>query len=81
MTKCLNCGGTDIVKGKISRTGDEFFSDIIFKPEGLRFLATTLTHGTKFNLESLACLGCGLVWTHTDPKALREFVTKYCKKS
>jgi hypothetical protein len=81
MTKCLNCGGTEIVKGKIARSSEEFFSDIIFKPEGLRFLSTALTHGTKLKPESFVCLGCGMVWSQTDSKALKEFIAKHCKKS
>ena len=81
MTKCLNCGGTEIVKGKIARSTEEFFSDIVFQPQGIRFLSTALKHGTKFKPESFACLSCGTVWSQTDPNALREFIAKHCKKS
>ena len=79
MTKCFNCGGTEIVKGKITRSSEEYFSDIVFGPEGLRFLTATLQHGTKLQPESYACLGCGAVWSQTDPNALREFIRKHCK--
>jgi len=81
MTKCNKCGGTEIVKGKITRSSDEFFSDIVFGPDDLRFLTLTLKHGTPLQPESFACLGCGAVWSQTDPKALRNFIGKHCKKA
>jgi hypothetical protein len=80
MTKCLKCGGTDITKGKIRRSSEEFFSDIIFGPEKLRFLTVALQHGTKLEPESYACLNCGTVWSRTDPAALRDFIRKHCKR-
>lgn len=79
MTKCFKYGGTEIVKGKITRSSEEYFSDIVFGPESLRFLTVTLKHGTKLDAESFACLGCGTVWSRTDPNALKEFVRKHCK--
>jgi len=79
MTKCFKCGGTEIAKGKITRSSDEYFSDIVFGPEGLRFLTVTLNHGTKLHPESYTCLECGTVWSETDPKALKEFIRKRCK--
>jgi hypothetical protein len=79
MTKCYQCGGTEIVKGKIRRSGDDCFSDTLFAPEGLRFLAVTLWHGTELHSESFACLSCGAVWSHTNANDLREFVRKHCK--
>ena len=79
MTKCFKCGGTEIVKGKITRSSEDYFSDIVFGPEGLRFLTLTSRHGTKLQPESYACLGCGAVWSQTDANALREFIRKHCK--
>lgn len=81
MTKCFRCGGTELVKGKITRSNQEYFSDIAFGPDGLRFLALTLQHGTNLRPESYACLGCGAVWSETDPNALREFIRKNCNTS
>ena len=80
MTKCFKCGGLEIVKGKITRSGRDFFSDIVFAPEGLRFLTLTLQPGTPLQTESYACLGCGAVWSQTDPRALRDFIQKHCKQ-
>jgi len=81
MTKCFKCGGTEIANGKITRSSDEYFSDIVFGPEGLRFLTVTLKHGTALNPESYACLKCGSVWSETDPNALKDFIRKHCKGS
>ena len=80
MTKCFKCNGTEIAKGKIPTPSDELFSDIVFAPDGLRFLAVTFNHGTPLQPESYACLGCGTVWSQTDPSALRDFIQKHCKK-
>jgi hypothetical protein len=79
MTTCTKCGGTEIVKGKIRRSSEEYFSDIVFGPDDLRFLTVTLQRGTKLETESYACLACGAVWSQTDPKALRDFIRKHCK--
>ncbi len=79
MTKCFKCGGTEIVRGKISRSSQEYFSDLVFEPEGLRFFTLTLQHGTTMDPVSYACLNCGTVWSETSPSALREFIQKHCK--
>ena len=79
MTTCHKCGGTEIATGKIGRSSEEYFSDIVFEPDGMRFLALTLEHGTKLLGESYACVKCGTVWSQTDPEALRDFIRKYCK--
>ncbi len=79
MTKCFKCGGTEIVRGKISRSSQEYFSDLVFEPEGLRFFTLTLQHGTRMEPVSYACLNCGTVWSETSPSALREFIQKHCK--
>ena len=79
MTNCPKCGGAEIAKGKIRRSSEEFFSDIVFGPDDLRFLTLTIERGTKLHPESYACLGCGAVWAQTDPKALRDFIQKHCK--
>ena len=79
MNTCLKCGGTEIAKGKIRRSSDEFFSDIVFGPDDLRFFTLPLKRGTKLHGESYACLKCGSVWSQTDPEALRDFIRKHCK--
>jgi len=81
MTKCFKYGGTEIAKGKITRSSEEYFSDVVFGPEELRFLTVTLKHGTKLQPVSYACLTCGAVWSETDPKALQEFIRKHCNGS
>lgn len=80
MTKCFRCGGTEIAKGKITRSSEDYFSDIVFGPDDLRFLTVTLKYGTQLQPESYACLSCGAVWSQTDPKALRDFIRKHCKR-
>ena len=79
MNKCFKCGGAEIVKGSISRSKEEFFSDIVFSPVGIRFLTLAVKRGTKLEPESYACLSCGSVWSQTDIVALKAFVTKNCK--
>ena len=77
--KCFRCGGTEIAKGKIQRDSKEYFSDVIFAPNGLRFLALTFTHGVCLAPESYACLDCGSVWSQTNPLELKGFIEKHCK--
>ena len=79
MEKCFRCGSSEIARGKIGRSGEEFFSDIVFKPAGLRFLSLALTTGTSLGEESFACLDCGIVWSLTNPVELKEFIARHCK--
>jgi hypothetical protein len=79
MTTCFKCGGVEIAKGKIRRSSEEFFSDIVFGPDGIGFLSFTIEHGTKLQGESYACFKCSAVWSQTDPEALRAFIRKHCK--
>lgn len=79
MIKCIRCGGSDAVTGRITRSSKEYFSDVVFGPEGIRFLTVTVRPGTKLDPEGHACLDCGTVWSHTDPAALREFIQKHCR--
>ena len=79
MEKCYACGSTEIATGKIGRSCEEFYPDIVFKPAGLRFLTLALTTGTSLGEESFACLACGLVWSLTNPVELREFIARHCK--
>ena len=51
--------------GKITRSSEQYFSDIVFGPDGLRLIAVTLKRGTPLQPESYACLGCGTVWSQT----------------
>jgi len=79
VTRCFRCGGSEIAKGSVQRDSKEFFSDVIFAPDGLRFLALTFTHGTGLRRESYACLDCGIVWSQTNPVELKEFIEKNCQ--
>jgi len=81
MKKCFKCGGTQIAAGRITRSSHEFFSDIVFKPEKLRFLALTVQPGTSLDADSYACLECGTVWSQTNPHELRDFIRRNCKPS
>ena len=76
MIKCLKCGGTEIIQGII----EGYPNTTVFMPEGLRFMTITLKHATPIDPQSYACLGCGSVWSQTDPKALKEFIAKHCNK-
>jgi hypothetical protein len=68
-----------LVKGKLEITGSlGRLPDLVFRPDRSRFFALTLAHGTPVDRESYACLGCGSVWSETNPKALREFIDKHC---
>jgi hypothetical protein len=80
MPKCLKCGGTEIAKGRIRRSWEELFSDIVFGPDNVRFLTLSTKSGTKLAPESYACLSCGAVWSQTDPEALKRFIQKNCKR-
>jgi len=80
MNKCLKCGGTEIVKGTIRRSTKEYFTDIVFGPDDVRFGAMTLKNGSELQPESFACLSCGMVYSSTDPTELKEFIKKHCKK-
>ncbi len=79
-TKCFNCGGTELAKGRIEMGSDSMLASPTFRPDGLRFLAMTMSHGTPLNMESYACLSCGLVWSQTNAQDLKDHVQKYCKK-
>jgi hypothetical protein len=76
----LKVRGNGNRKRKIQRSCEEFFSDIIFGPDDVRFLTVALQHGTKLQPQSFACLNCGTVWSQTDPNALRDFIRKHCKR-
>ncbi|SPE62783.1 hypothetical protein SBV1_900004 [Verrucomicrobia bacterium] len=81
MTKCLKCGGTDIVRGKI-KGPERLVADSFFQPDYLRplALAATSQKGSRLAPEAYACLGCGFVSAQVDPKELRDFTEKYCKQ-
>jgi hypothetical protein len=74
VNQCLKCNGARTVKGKIHSTEGA----AVFRPEGLNFLALTLTGGTSFGSEAFACLDCGLVWSFTSPEKLRKFLRRHC---
>jgi len=78
--KCCKCGGTQIASGKIRSTSHDPLSDVIFRPDRIRFLALTMAHGTPIDTVSYACLTCGTVRSQTNPDALRNFVQKHCKQ-
>jgi hypothetical protein len=79
MMKCFKCGGGDIAKGEIFVRSDSS-ANMVFEPEGIRFFSFTYAHGTKLRQERYACLTCGIVWSQTNPSALREFIRKYRKR-
>ncbi len=75
---CAHCQSRDIAKGALSNGVSSSTHPLFFKPEGLKFLTMTDRSGTP--LEVYACRHCGLVWTATDPEALRAFIEKHCEK-
>ena len=82
MRTCCKCGGTEIVKGKIRRSSEEFFSDIVFGPDGTRrFFALTFEHGTKLQEESCALsqMRCGLVSDR--PRCTEDFYSEALQES
>jgi predicted nucleic-acid-binding Zn-ribbon protein len=81
ITKCPKCGGVEIAKGRLSLSTGHYLSGMVFEPESRRFFTLNVIPGTYLAPESYACLGCGAVWSQTDPNALREFIEKHCKKS
>jgi hypothetical protein len=52
----------------------------VFRPQGLRFLALTMSQGPQLAEEGFACLDCGLVWSQTSPDELSTFIRKHCEK-
>lgn len=80
ITKCFKCGGTQIAKGRVSMSSGHPLWPMVFEPGGRHFFALTIMPGTSLNPDSYACLDCGAVWSQTDPKALRDFIGKHCKK-
>lgn len=81
MTKCPKCSGNDISKGRLTLSAGHHLSGMAFEPEGRRFFTLTITPGTALHPESYACLQCGAVWSQTDPKALKDYISAHCKKS
>jgi hypothetical protein len=79
MSKCPKCGSMEVAKGRISLSSGHYLSGTVFEPEGRRSFTLTVMPGTFLDSESHACLGCGTVWSQTDPKALRDFIGKHCK--
>jgi hypothetical protein len=75
---CLACQSREIAKGGLTNGASSRTHPLAFKPDGLKFLTMTDRSGTP--IEFYACRSCGLVWTATDPEALRTFMDKYCEK-
>ena len=47
---------------------------VVFEPDNRQFFALTLRLGT------LLKPNCGSVWSQTDPKALKAYIEKHCRK-
>jgi hypothetical protein len=80
-TKCPKCGGIEIAKGRLTLSFGHYLSGMVFEPEGRRLFTLSVMPGSFIAPQSYACLGCGAVWSQTDPKALRDFIGKHCKAS
>lgn len=74
MNQCPNCGGQNLVNGKITSPRGA----AIFSPAGQRFWSMSFLGGPQFTAEALACLDCGLVWSFTSGPELKDFVQKHC---
>jgi hypothetical protein len=71
--QCHRCQGRRVVDGKIC--GGQFAVKPSFCPSGKRFFSASLRSGVE--VESHACIDCGLVWASTNPAVLEEFVQKH----
>ena len=80
ITKCPKCGGSEIAKGRITMASGGYASGMVFEPEGRCFFTLTVMLGSPLSQASYACLVCGVVWSATDPKALKDYINKHCKK-
>jgi hypothetical protein len=81
MNHCLKCKSKNVIAGRIgANTGGRFSCE--FDPDReIRFLARmTFSRGVICSEEALACLDCGLVWSHLCAQDLKDFITKCCKK-
>ena len=80
MNQCLNCKSANVIAGIIGAETRWGFS-CEFRPDReIRFLAMTFSRGVGCNMQALACLDCGLVWTSISGQDLKDFITKCCKK-
>ena len=75
---CSACQSSDITKGSLTLGVSSLTQHLFFKPDSLKPLTMTDRGGAP--LEFYACRSCGLVWTATDPEALRTFMEKHCEK-
>jgi hypothetical protein len=77
---CPACGSVNVHLGKLVARGES--ASVVFVPEGKRFLTLSLMGGVGLSADSsLACMDCGLVWSHLPPAKLKEFVFKHCRTS
>jgi hypothetical protein len=72
---CSICKSSDITRGALTNGVSSGTYHLFFKPDNLKFLATTERSGTPVDV--YGCRSCGLVWTATDPEALRAFMDKH----
>ena len=75
---CSICKSRDITKGGLSNGVSSRMHPLYFKPDRLKLLTMTERSGTPVGF--YACRSCGLVWTATDPEALRTFMDQHCEK-
>ena len=76
MIQCLKCGSSRVAQGTVAECGSR--GNAMFRPEGIRLLALTLTGGVSLPNEAWACLDCGLVWTTLAPAKLEKFLRRHC---
>ena len=76
MIQCLKCGSSRVAKGTVAECGSR--GNAMFRPEGIRLLALTLTGGVSLPKEAWACLDCGLVWTTVAPAKFEKFLRRHC---
>jgi hypothetical protein len=79
MPECLKCKSQNVTRGRVVNYDHE--QPAVFRPQGLRLLAPTLTQGPQLADEGFACLDCGLVWSSTAPEKLATFIRKSCDKT
>jgi hypothetical protein len=76
MPQCLKCGSSRVTKGRVVNYDANTLA--VFRPDGLRPLALTLSQGPNLSEEGYACLDCGLVWSSVPPEKLGAYIRKHC---
>lgn len=81
-TVCPQCKSDKVVTGDYTYNlpyVSAWAARLMFRPRGLRLLARVLGSLPFVKDPILACLDCGLVWSHVEPRELRQLVITWKK--